>query len=69
MTQIIKQNSTRFFKEHFEILVIALLMIGAFMINRSDLQAINAEMKDFHGRLCKIEERYLMIFQKIEEKK
>lgn len=27
------------------------------------------EMKDFHGRLCTLEERYLQIMQKMLEKK
>jgi len=64
----VKENTTRFLKEHFEILVIALLMIGAFMINRSDLQAINQEMKDFHGRLCVLEERYIQVIQNLDKK-
>jgi hypothetical protein len=70
-----KDRASWFIKEHFEILVIAAMMIGAFMVNRSDLQVINSEMatirkecademKDFHGRLCVLEERYLQILQK-----
>lgn len=64
----VKENTAKFLKEHFEILVIALLMIGAFMINRSDLQAINQEMKDFHGRLCVLEERYIQVIQNLDKK-
>lgn len=52
-----------FIKEHFEFLVLILAIVGAFMINRSDLMAIHEEMKDFHGRLCVMEERYLQLLQ------
>jgi len=58
-----KEKTSGFIKEHFEIIVIAVMMIGAFMVNRSDLNAINEEIKDFHGRLCTLEERYLQIIQ------
>jgi len=69
-----KENSTGFIKEHFEIIVIAVMMIGAFMVSRSDLiminesiRSIDKEMKDFHGRLCTLEERYLQILSKKEK--
>ena len=60
---------TSFVREHFEFLVIILALIGAFMINRSDLLAIQTEMKDFHGRLCVLEERYQQMMQRILETK
>ena len=64
-------STTRtFVKEHFESIVLSLTIVvamltmaGAFMVNRSDLQAINAEMKDFHGRLCVIEAERTLIYQ------
>jgi hypothetical protein len=66
-----KQTTAGFLKEHFESIVLSLTIIvalitmtGAFMVNRSDLQAINQEIKDFHGRLCTLEERYLQLIQK-----
>jgi len=62
------EKTKGFIKEHFEIIVIAVMMIGAFMVNRSDLNAINQEIKDFHGRLCTLEERYLQILQKNGDK-
>jgi len=31
---------------------------------RGDMKAIENEMKDFHGRLCTLEERYLQIITK-----
>jgi hypothetical protein len=57
------EKTSGFIKEHFEIIVIAVMMIGAFMINRSDLQMINNEMKDFHGRLIRLEEQYIQILK------
>lgn len=32
-------------------------------------EAISKEMKDFHGRLCILEERYIQLMQRIFEKK
>lgn len=41
--------------------------------NRNEIRSIsdrtNSEMKDFHGRLCTLEERYLQMIQKILENK
>jgi len=69
--QELKNRSQGFLKEHFEIIVIAVMMIGAFMVSRSDLiminesiRSIDKEMKDFHGRLCTLEERYLQTIQR-----
>lgn len=31
--------------------------------NRTIVESIKTEMKDFHGRLCTLEERYLQIIQ------
>jgi hypothetical protein len=57
-----------------ELLVLIGTIVGLFIWNRSEsrednrrildlIEAINKEMKDFHGRLCAIEER-----KKLEEK-
>jgi hypothetical protein len=62
-------ESKGFVREHFEFLVIIAAIVGAFMINRSDLSAIQAEIKDFHGRLCTLEERYQQILQRSMEDK
>lgn len=56
-----------------QVLTIAGSTIGAcWMMHRENLkesQARSKEMKDFHGRLCTLEERYLQLMQRIFEKK
>lgn len=53
-----------------ELLVLLGSILGLFLWNRSEsrvdnrrcldlIEAINKEIKDFHGRLCTLEERYL----------
>ena len=36
---------------------------------QSNLQAIQMEMKDFHGRLCALEEKYIQMMQRILEER
>jgi hypothetical protein len=48
-----------------QVLTIAGSVIGAtFFMHRETTK----EMKDFHGRLCKLEERYIQLLQRIWEK-
>ena len=35
------------------------LFLWARAESRADFRTLNAEMKDFHGRLCVLEERFL----------
>lgn len=49
-----------------QVLTIAGSTIGAcWFMHRENAK----EMKDFHGRLCTLEERYLQMMQRILEKK
>lgn len=49
-----------------QVLVIAGSTIGScWMMHRESTK----EMKDFHGRLCTLEERYLQLMQKMWESK
>ena len=49
-----------------QVLTIAGSTIGAcWMMHRESVK----EMRDFHGRLCTLEERYLQMMQRILEKK
>lgn len=60
----------------FQVLTIAGSIIGAcWWMHREHRQDIknmdakfNENMKDFHGRLCILEERYLQMMQRILEK-
>lgn len=56
--------------EWTQFLILIATLGGLFLWNRSesrqdfralaeDLKALNAEMKDFHGRLCTLEERFI----------
>lgn len=36
--------------------------------NISEMKSFQTEMKDFHGRLCTLEERYLQMMQRLLEK-
>lgn len=62
----------------FQVLTIAGSTIGAcWLMHREGLKmhldtrnSIATEMKDFHGRLCTLEERYIQMMQRyLEEKK
>jgi hypothetical protein len=56
-----------------QVLTIAGSTIGAcWIMHRENLgmgKSRDQEMKDFHGRLCTLEERYLQILQRIMEEK
>jgi hypothetical protein len=57
----------------YQVLAIAGSTIGAsWMMHRENVKERDEralEMKDFHGRLCTLEERYLQIMQRrLEEK-
>ncbi len=49
--------------EWAQFLILIATLGGLFLWNRSesrqDFRALNAEIKDFHGRLCTLEERFL----------
>ena len=49
-----------------QVLTIAGSTIGACWFMHRET---SKEMKDFHGRLCALEERYLQMMQRILEKK
>lgn len=57
----------------FQVLTISGSTIGAcWLMHRENIkmhQESSKEMKDFHGRLCILEERYLQMMQRILEKK
>lgn len=59
--------------EWLQAIMIAGSTIGAcFYMHRENAQAlreINKETKDFHGRLCALEEKYHQMLQRIWEKK
>lgn len=46
-----------------------LTLMGVLIMNRIDASSINKEMKDFHGRLCALEEKYIQMMERILEKK
>lgn len=56
-----------------QVLVIASSTIGAcWLMHRENIkhhQETSNEMKDFHGRLCRLEEKYIQIMQKYWESK
>ena len=52
-----------------QFLILFVSMIGIFLSNRSEAKESAKEMKDFHGRLCTLEERYLQMLQKMLEQK
>ncbi len=40
------------------------ILIPMFIMTFTMYREMQREMRDFHGRLCRLEERYLEIFQK-----
>lgn len=56
-----------------QVLTIAASTIGATWFMHRESQSIHREsqkeMKDFHGRLCILEERYLQLMQRFLEEK
>ncbi len=57
----------------FQVAAIAGSTIGAcFYMHRENIkmhQENSKEMKEFHGRLCTLEERYIQVMQRIWENK
>ena len=57
----------------YQVLTILFSTIGCcWMMHRENIrmhQSYAKEMKDFHGRMCTIEERYVQMMQRILEKK
>ncbi len=57
----------------YQVMAIAGSTIGAcFYMHRETMKAQNEaakEQKDFHGRLCTLEERYIQMMQRILESK
>jgi len=51
------------------VLTIAAINIGLIAWLRADMRDFHASMKDFHGRLCCLEEKYQQMMQRIWEKK
>ncbi len=41
-----------------QFLILIIAMTGMFFWNHKEIHAIAQEMKDFHGRLCTLEEKY-----------
>lgn len=47
------------------------ILISLWIMHRqssTEMKSFQTEMKDFHGRLCTLEERYLQMMQRIFEK-
>jgi hypothetical protein len=59
--------------EWTQFFILIITLGGLFFWNRSeansDRRQMALEMKDFHGRLCIIEERYYQLMTKMLEKK
>lgn len=59
--------------EWLQVLIITAITIGCCWFFRREtkeqISEMNHQMKDFHGRLCTLEERYFQILQKYLEKK
>lgn len=57
----------------WQVITISVFTVGAcFFMHRENLNDRNSiaqELKDFHGRLCTLEERYFQMMQKLLEKK
>jgi len=52
-----------------QVLTIAAINVGLIAWLRADMRAMQASTLDFHGRLCKLEEKYQQMMQRIWEKK
>jgi len=64
--------------EWFQIIALGLTVVGLFMWNHSEIHALQKEsqeirmqgineMKDFHGRLCALEEKYQQMMERYLE--
>lgn len=54
--------------EWTQVLTVVLgILIPMFIMTFTMYREMQREMKDFHGRLCRLEERYLEIFQKVKK--
>lgn len=56
------ENRRGIIKENVEFLILMVTLVSGFVWNQ-------AEMKDFHGRICTLEERYMQMMERILEKK
>jgi len=52
-----------------QFLMLFISITGMFVSSRAEARAAAKEMKDFHGRLCALEERYIQMMQRILEGK
>ena len=59
--------------EWVQVMTIAGSTIGAcWFMHRENIKMnkdVSKEIKDFHGRLCRLEEKYIQMMQRILEKK
>ena len=55
--------------EWYQLFMIIIAMYAMHRENTKNLVGMKDEMKDFHGRLCALEEKYIQMMQRIMEKK
>lgn len=55
--------------EWAQFLTTLLALGGIYFTIRSDSKETQKEMKDFHGRLCALEEKYIQMMQRFMEKR
>lgn len=52
-----------------EFSILFLTLMGVLFMNRIDAKSIHRETKDFHGRLCKLEEKYIQMMERFLDSK
>lgn len=51
-----------------QVLAIAAINVGLIAWLRTDIKTMQASITDFHGRLCRLEEKYCQMMQRFLEK-
>ncbi len=49
--------------------ILFISIVGMFLSNKADSKETAKEIKDFHGRLCALEEKYIQMMQRVLEGK
>jgi len=56
--------------EWYQLFTIVAFNLGMYFHNNRQIHEFHKENKDFHGRLCRLEERYINMMEKaIQEKR
>lgn len=55
--------------EWYQLITVIGFNLGIYLHSQRQIGEFNKEVKDFHGRLCSLEEKYIQMMQRFLEKK